>query len=293
MNRVLVTGGAGFIGSCVVRRLVAGGHDVLTFDKLTYAGHVESLGKALDAPNHRLEMADIRDSEAVRQVISEARPDAVIHLAAESHVDRSIDTPMDFVTTNVQGTVTLLQAATEYWRGLDARARKKFRLLHVSTDEVYGSLGATGVFTDTTPYGPNSPYSASKAASDHFARAWWRTFGLPVMISHCSNNYGPYQMPEKLIPVTILAALEGRPIPVYGDGKNVRDWLHVEDHARALEMIVREGEPGQVYNVGADAGGDEHRHGAGGLRLDGPAPARLPLASARGSHYLRRGSTGT
>ena len=253
MNHILVTGGAGFIGSCVVPRLVAAGKNVVTLDILTYAGHVESLGETLGAPNHSLKQADIRDSKAVRQVFSETRPDTVIHLAAESHVDRSIDSPMDFVTTNVQGTVTLLQAATEYWRGLGTRARETFRFLHVSTDEVYGSLGTTGVFTDTTQYQPNSPYSASKAASDHFARAWWRTFGLPVMISHCSNNYGPYQMPEKLIPVTILAALEGRPVPVYGDGKNVRDWLHVEDHARALELIVRKGEPGHVYNVGADA----------------------------------------
>ena len=253
MNHVLVTGGAGFIGSCVVRGLVSAGHDVTNLDALTYAGHVESLGEAPDAPNHSLEVADIRDGEAVRRIISAARPDAVIHLAAESHVDRSIDSPMDFVTTNAQGTVTLLQAATEYWYGLDARAREAFRFLHVSTDEVYGSLGATGVFTDATPYRPNSPYSASKAASDHFARAWWRTFGLPVIISHCSNNYGPYQMPEKLIPVAILAGLEGRPVPVYGDGGHVRDWLHVEDHARALELIVREGVPGQVYNVGADA----------------------------------------
>ena len=251
--KFLVTGGAGFIGSCVVRRLVKARKDVVTLDILTYAGHVESLGIALDAPNHSLQQADIRNSEAVRRVFSEARPDAVIHLAAESHVDRSIDSPMDFVTTNVQGTVTLLQAATEYWRGLGTRAQEAFRFLHVSTDEVYGSLGATGVFSDTTQYRPNSPYSASKAASDHFARAWWRTFGLPVMISHCSNNYGPYQMPEKLIPVVILAALEGRSVPVYGDGKNVRDWLFVEDHARALERIVCEGEPGRVYNVGADA----------------------------------------
>ena len=253
MERVLVTGGAGFIGSCVVRRLVAAGKEVVTLDTLTYAGHVESLGAAPDAPNHRIEQVDIRDAESVRRAFSVARPDAVIHLAAESHVDRSIDSPMDFVTTNVQGTVTLLQVATEFWRKLGTSAQETFRFLHVSTDEVYGSLGGTGVFTDTTPYRPNSPYSASKAASDHFARAWHRTYGLPAMISHCSNNYGPYQMPEKLVPVAILAALEGRPIPVYGDGGNVRDWLFVEDHARALELIACRGEPGQVYNVGADA----------------------------------------
>ena len=251
--RLLVTGGAGFIGSCVVRRLVAAGEEVVTLDLLTYAGRRESLGQALHAPNHRFRRADIRDGETLRRIFSEARPEAVIHLAAESHVDRSIDHPMDFVTTNVQGTVTLLQAATEYRQRLGPREREAFRFLHVSTDEVYGSLGATGVFTDTTAYRPSSPYSASKAASDHFAGAWWRTFGLPVIISHCSNNYGPYQMPEKLIPVVVLAALEGRPIPVYGDGLNVRDWLFVEDHARALERIVCEGEPGRVYNVGADA----------------------------------------
>ena len=253
MKTVLVTGGAGFIGSAVVRRLVAAGTNVVTLDLLTYAGHVESLGEALDAAHHTFRQADVRDGEAVRRIFSETRPDAVIHLAAESHVDRSIDSPADFVTTNVQGTVTLLQAATEHWDGLPARTREAFRFLHVSTDEVYGSLGSTGVFTETTQYRPNSPYSASKAASDHFARAWWRTFGLPVTITHCSNNYGPCQMPEKLVPVTILAALEGRPIPVYGDGANVRDWLFVEDHARALELIVRGGAPGEVYNVGAGA----------------------------------------
>ena len=250
--KFLVTGGAGFIGSCMVRRLVAAGEEVVTLDALTYAGHRQSLGSVLEAPNHVLWRADVRDSRTVRRVFAETQPDAVIHLAAESHVDRSIDSPMDFVTTNVQGTVTLLQAATEYWHGLGPRAQEVFRFLHVSTDEVYGSLGATGVFTETTQYRPNSPYSASKAASDHFARAWRRTFGLPVLISHCSNNYGPYQTPEKLIPVTILAALEGRSIPVYGDGKNVRDWLFVEDHVHALELIAREGEPGQIYNVGAD-----------------------------------------
>ncbi len=253
LKSIIVTGGAGFIGSSVVRRLVEAGKYVATLDVLTYAGHVESLGDAVDAPNHTMWQVDIRDSQSVRQVFLKTCPDTVIHLAAESHVDRSIDSPMDFVTTNVQGTVTLLQAATEYWRGLHPDKQENFRFLHVSTDEVYGSLEATGVFTETTPYRPNSPYSASKAASDHFARAWRHTFGLPVIISHCSNNYGPYQMPEKLIPVAVLAALEGRPIPVYGDGGNVRDWLFVEDHARVLEIIARKGKPGQVYNVGADA----------------------------------------
>ena len=253
VKHILVTGGAGFIGSRLVRRLVAAGKHVVTLDLLTYAGHVESLGTAMDAANHTFEHADIRDGDAVRRVFAKTRPDAVIHLAAESHVDRSIDSPMDFVATNVQGTVTLLQAATEYWCALDRRAQATFRFLHVSTDEVYGSLGSTGVFTDASQYRPNSPYSASKAASDHFARAWHRTFGLPVMVSHCSNNYGPCQMPEKLVPVVILAAVEGRPIPVYGDGANVRDWLFVDDHARALELITGGGEPGEVYNVGADA----------------------------------------
>ena len=253
VERILVTGGAGFIGSCVVRRLVAAGKRVVTLDSLTYAGRVESLGTAMEAPNHTFERSDIRDGEAVRRIFSQTRPDAVIHLAAESHVDRSIDSPMDFVTTNVQGTVTLLEAATEYWHALGTVAREAFRFLHISTDEVYGSLGSTGVFTVGAPHRPNSPYSASKAASDHFAQAWYQTFGLPVMVSHCSNNYGPRQLPEKLVPVAILAALEGRPIPVYGDGGHVRDWLFVEDHARALELIVAGGEPGQVYNIGADS----------------------------------------
>ena len=250
---MLVSGGAGFIGSAVVRRLVAAGTRVVTVDALTYAGRVESLASALDASNHTFEHADIRDAGAMRRILARARPEAIIHLAAESHVDASIDRPMDFVTTNVQGTVTLLQAATDYWRGLDARGRERFRFLHVSTDEVYGALGATGAFDESSPYRPSSPYSASKAASDHFARAWHRTFGLPVIVSHCSNNYGPYQMPEKLVPVVILAALEGRPIPVYGDGGHVRDWLFVEDHARALELMVRGGAPGRVYDVGSGA----------------------------------------
>ena len=251
--KTIVTGGAGFIGSAVVRRLVAKGEEVVTLDCLTYAGHLPSLGEALDAPNHHFERADIRDAEAVRALFGRHQPDAVMHLAAESHVDRSIDSPMDFVSTNVTGTVVMLQAAQDYWAGLEAGRKEAFRFLHVSTDEVYGSLGETGVFTEQTPFQPNSPYSASKAASDHFARAWHRTFGLPVVISHCSNNYGPYQMPEKLIPVMILAGLEGRPMPVYGKGANIRDWLRVEDHASALELMVRKGAPGATYNVGADA----------------------------------------
>ena len=256
LERVLVTGGAGFIGSCMVRRLVAAGGRVVTVDLLTYAGRPASLGSVLDAPNHSLERADIRDGDAMRRILAEGRPEAVIHLAAESHVDRSIDAPMDFVTTNVEGTVALLAAATGYWQGLPAPEREAFRFLHVSTDEVYGSLGDgdAGAFTEASPCRPNSPYAASKAASDHFARAWHRTFGLPVLTSHGSNSYGPRQMPEKLVPVAILAALEGRPIPVYGDGRHVRDWLFVEDHVRALESIVERGEPGGVYNVGAGAG---------------------------------------
>jgi len=237
----------------VVRRLVAAGEEVVTLDSLTYAGHLPSLGAALEAPNHAFERADIRDAEAVREVVERHQPGAIMHLAAESHVDRSIDSPMDFVSTNVTGSVVMLQAAQEYCNRLEGSAKDAFRFLPVATDEVYGSLGATGVFTEETPYQPNSPYSASKAASDHFARAWHRTFGLPVVISHCSNNYGPYQLPEKLIPVIILAGLEGRPMPVYGKGDNVRDWLRVEDHASALELMVRKGRPGATYNVGADA----------------------------------------
>lgn len=249
--RLLVTGGAGFIGSCLVRRLAAAGHEVLTLDALTYAGRAASLGEALEAPNHRFRQGDIRDAGAVRQAFRDSRPEAVVHLAAESHVDRSIDRPMDFVTTNVAGTVTLLQAAAEYRDGLAAAEREAFRFLQVSTDEVYGSLGAGGAFAETAPCRPNSPYAASKAAADHFARAWRRTYGLPVIVSRATNNYGPRQLPEKLVPVVILAALEGRPIPVYGDGLHVRDWLFVEDHARALEAILHRGRPGAVYHVGA------------------------------------------
>lgn len=250
--KFLVTGGAGFIGSCLVRHLVEQGEDVVTVDSLTYAGHLESLQNVMNAQNHSFFRTDIRDADGLARVFAREKPDYVMHLAAESHVDRSIESPKDFVTTNVLGTVNMLGEATKYWQNLPSEGRNAFRFIHVSTDEVYGSLGRTGLFSESTPYQPNSPYSASKASSDHFVRAWNRTFGLPVVTSHCSNNYGPYQLPEKLIPVTILAAIEGRPIPVYGDGSNVRDWLFVDDHVRALELIARNGQPGRVYNIGAD-----------------------------------------
>ena len=249
--RVIVTGGAGFIGSALVRFLVLErGYDVLTIDALTYAGCEASLRAVAGKPNHRFLRADIRDGSAMAQAIATFRPDRIMHLAAESHVDRSITGAADFIQTNVVGTFVLLEAARVYWQDLDAAAKAAFRFLHVSTDEVYGSLGDTGLFTETTPYDPSSPYSASKAASDHLAKAWQRTYGLPVVVSNCSNNYGPYHFPEKLIPLTILNALEGRPLPVYGRGENVRDWLYVEDHARALDRIAAQGRVGETYNVG-------------------------------------------
>jgi dTDP-glucose 4,6-dehydratase len=250
--KILVTGGAGFIGSNLVRLLVREGHQVLNVDALTYAGNPASLADLDRNPAHQLLVADIVDAPAMTKAFAEFRPDAVMHLAAESHVDRSIDGPGAFIQTNVVGTYTLLQAARGYWSGLSAEDRARFRFLHVSTDEVYGSLGAEGKFTETTPYDPHSPYSASKAASDHLARAWGDTFGLPVLVTNCSNNYGPYQFPEKLIPVVILKALRGDPIPVYGKGENIRDWLHVEDHARALLTVLTRGRVGQTYNVGGD-----------------------------------------
>ena len=249
--RVLVTGGAGFIGSAVCRYLRnACGDEVVNVDKLTYAANPASLAELDDDPGYRFFRADICDRPAMERIFAETEPDAVMHLAAESHVDRSITGAADFVTTNIVGTYQLLEAARAYWQGLDAAARAAFRFLHVSTDEVYGSLGAEGLFTEQTAYDPSSPYSASKASSDHLALAWHRTYGLPVVLSNCSNNYGPYQFPEKLIPLMILNGLEGRPLPVYGNGANIRDWLYVDDHARALHLIMTRGRAGEKYNVG-------------------------------------------
>jgi dTDP-glucose 4,6-dehydratase len=249
--RVLVTGGAGFIGSALVRYLVGEvGAEVLTFDKLTYAGNLTSLRPVETAPNHRFVRADICDREAVVAALQDFQPDRIYHLAAESHVDRSIDGSADFIATNIVGTYTLIEAARHYWLGLDAERKRDFRFLHVSTDEVYGSLEGSGLFTESTPYDPSSPYSASKAASDHLVMSWHRTYGFPALISNCSNNYGPYHFPEKLIPLAVLNALHGKPLPVYGNGSNVRDWLYVEDHARALHLIGGEGQLGQKYNVG-------------------------------------------
>lgn len=249
--RVIVTGGAGFIGSALVRYLVLEkGYDVLTVDALTYAGYEASLRDVSDRQNHRFLKANICDRAAMDRAIADFGPDRIMHLAAESHVDRSITGAADFIQTNFVGTFTLLEAARAYWDGLNAADRAGFRFLHVSTDEVYGSLGAGGLFSESTPYDPSSPYSASKAASDHLAKAWQRTYGLPVVVSNCSNNYGPRHFPEKLIPLTILNALEGRPLPVYGKGENIRDWLYVDDHARALDLIAEKGRPGETYNVG-------------------------------------------
>jgi dTDP-glucose 4,6-dehydratase len=249
--RVIVTGGAGFIGSALVRHLVLErGYEVLTIDALTYAGNRASLTAVESCANHRFLHADIRDGAAMTRALADFAPDRIMHLAAESHVDRSITGAGEFITTNVVGTFTLLEAARSYWNGLDGAAKAAFRFLHVSTDEVYGSLGETGLFEETTPYDPSSPYSASKAASDHLAKAWERTYGLPVVVSNCSNNYGPYHFPEKLIPLTILNALAGRELPVYGAGENIRDWLYVEDHARALDLIIERGRVGETYNVG-------------------------------------------
>ncbi len=250
--KILVTGGAGFIGSAVVRHIVDNTSDsVVNLDKLTYAGNLESLAHVSGDPRYAFEQVDICDATEVARVFREHRPDAVMHLAAESHVDRSIDGPADFIQTNIVGTYTLLEAAREYWRALGEDERNAFRFHHISTDEVYGDLeGPEDLFLETTPYAPSSPYSASKASSDHLVRAWRRTFGLPTLVTNCSNNYGPYHFPEKLIPLVILNALEGKPLPVYGKGDQVRDWLYVEDHARALYQVVTEGVVGETYNIG-------------------------------------------
>lgn len=248
--KLLVTGGAGFIGSAVIRRALDQGFEVVNFDKLTYAANLENL-KGYDGRNgYAFIKGDICDSLAVRAALEKHRPDAVMHLAAESHVDRSIDGPGAFIETNIVGTYSLLQEARRYFENLAGSAKERFRFHHVSTDEVYGTLGESGLFTEETPYRPNSPYSASKAASDFLARAWHETFGLPVVASNCSNNYGPFQFPEKLIPVAVISALEGKPIPVYGKGENIRDWLYVEDHADALLTVLTAGKISETYNIG-------------------------------------------
>ncbi len=254
LSTILVTGGAGFIGGCFVRQLINEQTvRVINLDKLTYAGNLDSLSAVLEHPRHTFVQGDITDSTLVSELLRAHRPSAIVHFAAESHVDRSIDGPRAFLETNVVGTFELLIAARRHWESLDGEPRQNFRFLHVSTDEVYGSLGPIGKFTETTPYDPHSPYSASKAASDHFVRAFHHTYGLPTLITNCSNNYGPYQFPEKLIPLMILNALEGKPLPVYGDGQNVRDWLYVEDHCRALWRVLEAGRPGQTYNVGGNS----------------------------------------
>ena len=253
METILVTGGAGFIGSCFVRQCVAErAARVVNFDKLTYAGNLDSLEPVIRDSHHVFVQGDIVDRAAVDHAIEAYQPDAIVHFAAESHVDRSIDSPAEFVRTNVQGTFQLLDSARQYWQKLPTPRRDAFRFLHVSTDEVYGSLGPSGKFVESSPYDPSSPYSASKAASDHFVRAYHRTYGLPALVTNCSNNYGPYQFPEKLIPLMILNAVEGKPLPVYGDGRNVRDWLYVEDHCRALRRVLAGGIPGETYNIGGN-----------------------------------------
>ena len=250
-DRIVVTGGAGFIGSALIRQLVRETDcEVVNLDKLTYAGDLTSLAGCSESPRYHFERADICDADAVRRIVERYKPTAILHLAAESHVDRSIDGPADFVRTNVMGTFTLLDAALRHWRDGDAEIKRRFRFLHVSTDEVFGSLGETGFFTEETPYAPNSPYSASKASSDHLVRAWHHTYGLPTLMTNCSNNYGPYHFPEKLIPLVIRNAIAGKPLPIYGKGDNTRDWLFVDDHARAIRRVLEAGRLGESYNIG-------------------------------------------
>ena len=249
--KLFVTGGAGFIGSAVIRHIIGNTDDeVVNIDKLTYAGNLESLASVADNARYHFEQVDICDADQISALFKKYRPDAIMHLAAESHVDRSIDGPASFIETNIVGTYTLLEAARKYWTGLDNEGQVAFRFHHISTDEVYGSLGKEGMFTEESRYEPNSPYSASKASSDHLVRAWHATYGLPVVITNCSNNYGPYQFPEKLIPLVILNAIAGKPLPIYGKGDQIRDWLYVDDHARALCMVVTEGAVGETYNIG-------------------------------------------
>jgi dTDP-glucose 4,6-dehydratase len=295
--RILVTGGAGFIGSALIRHLIRDtAHGVINLDKLTYAASPEALVEVAGDPRYAFEQADIADRAAVDRILKTHRPEAIVNLAAETHVDRSIDAPAPFIHTNVVGTVTLLEAVTDYWRALPAERRNAFRVLHVSTDEVFGALGREGSFTEVSPYRPNSPYAASKASSDHFVRAWHETYGLPVLISNCGNNYGPFQFPEKLMPLAILKALAGERVPVYGDGSNVRDWIFVEDHASALRQVLERGRVGETYAIGA---GEERSNlqvvealcdaldGAAGLLPSGPRRSLIQFVTDRPGHDFR------
>ena len=250
--KIIVTGGAGFIGSAIIRHIINNTDDiVLNIDKLTYAGNLESLKDIAKSPRYEFQQIDICDKEALEKAFNSFQPNLIMHLAAESHVDRSIDGPAEFVNTNIVGTYMLLEAARQYWQSLEDAKKATFRFHHISTDEVYGDLeGSTDLFTETTPYAPSSPYSASKASSDHLVRAWHRTYGFPILVTNCSNNYGPYHFPEKLIPLVILNALDGKALPIYGKGNQIRDWLYVEDHARALYKVVTEGKIGETYNIG-------------------------------------------
>jgi dTDP-glucose 4,6-dehydratase len=252
--KILVTGGCGFIGSALVRYVITQtDHHILNLDKLTYAGNVASVAPVTKDPRYQFRQVDICDGPAVQKAFADFQPDAVMHLAAETHVDRSIDAPAAFLETNIIGTYTMLEAALRYWKGLTDEVKGRFRFHHISTDEVYGTLGEHGLFLETTPYSPNSPYSASKASSDHLVRAWHHTFGLPVVVTNCSNNYGPYQFPEKLIPLVTLNAIDEKPLPVYGRGENVRDWLFVDDHVKALLLVVQQGRVGETYNIGGNS----------------------------------------